>query len=90
MPVAVHISPQHMSKADYERLIKELQESGHGDPEGRLSHTAYGEDEVHVFEVWESPEQFEAHRDRLYSVYLGSGVDAGTIDVMPVHSEHPD
>jgi hypothetical protein len=28
MPVAVHISPQHMSKEDYARVVGELEASG--------------------------------------------------------------
>ena len=45
--------------------------------EGRLFHAAYGEDEVHVFEVWDSPDNFDAHSDRLFAVFHGAAVDAG-------------
>jgi hypothetical protein len=90
MPVAVHITCPHMSKDDYERVIKDLKDSGCGEPEGRVLHAAYGEGEVRMFEVWESEEQFEAHRDHLFATLQGAGVDAGTVEVHPVHSEHPD
>jgi quinol monooxygenase YgiN len=90
MPVAVHITPRNMSKQDYERVIGELYASGGGEPEGRLYHAAYGDDEVHMFEVWESPEQFEAHSDRLFAVIQGAGVDAGTVQVHPLHHPNPD
>jgi hypothetical protein len=52
----------------------------------RLFHAAYGEDEVHMFEVWDSPDQFDAHSDRLFAVIQGAGVDAGTVNVHPLHS----
>jgi quinol monooxygenase YgiN len=90
MPVAVRISPQHMSKDDYARVVGELEASGLSEPEGRISHAAYGEDEVHMFEVWRSPEDFDAHRDSMFAVMQGAGVDGGSVEMHPLHSELPD
>ena len=90
LPVAVHITPHNMSREDYDRVIAELAASGAGEPEGRRFHAAYGDDEVHMFEVWDSPDQFDAHSDRLFAVIQGAGVDAGTVNVHPLHSPHPD
>lgn len=90
MTVAVHISPQHMSKEDYRRLIAELEASGVHEPEGRLSHIAYGEDEVRMFETWESAEHFGAHRDDLFAALESVGLDAGSVEVHAVHAERPD
>jgi quinol monooxygenase YgiN len=87
MAVAVHISPKNMTKADYERVIGELEASGVGEPDGRTFHAAYGDDDVHMFEVWNSEEQFDAHRERLFATLQGAGVDAGTVDVHPLHSD---
>jgi len=78
-----------MSRDDYNRVIAELEAAGAGEPEGRQFHAAYGEDEVHMFEVWDSPEQFDAHSDRLFAVIQGAGV-AGTVNVHPLHSPRPD
>jgi quinol monooxygenase YgiN len=90
VPVAVHITPKQMSKSDYDRVIKELEASGSGDPDGRVFHAAYGDDDVHMFEVWRSPEDFEAHRDRLFAVLQGCGFDAGSVDVHTLQSDLPD
>ncbi len=90
MAVAVHISPQHMTREDYERVIAELRGSGDDDPDGRRLHAAYGGDEVRVFEIWDSPEEFEVHRERLFDVIQGAGVDAGVVEVHPLHSAVPD
>jgi quinol monooxygenase YgiN len=79
-----------MSRDDYERVIKELEESGAGDPEGRRMHTAYGDKNVYMFEVWDSQEQFDQHGERLFATLQGAGVDAGTVEVHPVHSDIPD
>jgi len=88
VPVAVRISPKQMSREDYDRMIHELEASGLSEPEGRLYHAAYGEDQVEMFEVWRSQEEFEAHRDRTFAVLQGT--DVSTFDVRPLHSEHPD
>jgi hypothetical protein len=43
-----------------------------------------------MFEVLDSPEQFDAHSDRLFAAIQDAGVDAGTVPVHPLHSTHPD
>ena len=86
MAVAVHICPTQMSKAEYERVIKELEDSGVGELEGRTFHAAYGGDQVCMFEVWDSAEQFDAHRGRLFETLQGAGLDAGTVEIHPLHS----
>jgi hypothetical protein len=79
-----------MSREDYDSVMKELEDSGCGEPDGRLFHAGYGDDEVHVFEVWETQEQFEDHHRTFVSVLQGSGVDAGNVEVHSLHSDRPD
>ena len=76
-----------MSKSDYERIIGDLKASGVGEPAGRSFHAAYGDDEVHVFEVWDSKEQFQDHSEHFFAALQGAGVDAGIVSVGSVHSE---
>ena len=90
MTVAVHITCQHMTKDDYEQVIKELEASGSSDPDGRQFHAAYGDEDVSMFEVWESPEHFEAHREDLYAAIQCAGVDTANIEIQSLHSPHPD
>jgi hypothetical protein len=90
MPVAVHICPEKMTRDDYNKTIDELEASGRKEPEGRMFHCAYGNENVSVFEVWQSEEDFEAHRDRYFAILQGVGVDAGTVDVHEIHSDIPD
>ena len=90
MPVAIHITPSHMSREDYERCIGELEARDAHEPDGRLFHAAYGEDHVHMFELWQSREDFEAHRDRMFEALQCAGVDGGIVEMHPVHSDHPD
>jgi hypothetical protein len=75
-----------MSREAYEQVIAELD----ANPEGRLYHAGYGDDDVQMFEVWDSRERFDAHRDRLATVLQGACVDAGTIEVHELHSPQPD
>jgi hypothetical protein len=43
-----------MTRDDYETMMKQLEETGAGEPEGRTFHAGYGDDELHMFDVWES------------------------------------
>jgi len=86
LAVAVHISGQNMTKEEYERVRKELEANGGGDPDGRLYHAAYGDDNVEVFEVWESKQQFDDHFHGLFA----NTYEGVTARVDPVHSPRPD
>ena len=89
MPVAVHICPDNMSKAEYEKVIGELEKSGV--QEGRLYHAAYGDDDdVRMFEVWRSQEDFDANKDKLFATLQGNGLNVERVDVHTLHSDHPD
>ena len=75
-----------MSRDDYERVIADLKAAGCSEPEGRQFHAAYGDDQVHMFEVWDSEESFNAHHERLINSIQAAGVDAGTCQIHPLHS----
>jgi quinol monooxygenase YgiN len=90
MPVAVRICPDQMSKDEYDQVIKDLEDAGCGEPEGRRLHAAYGDDKVHVFEIWDSEEQFNAHHQQFMATLEAAGLDAGTCEVHPMQSDHPD
>jgi quinol monooxygenase YgiN len=90
MTVAVHITPHKMTREDYEKVISELEACGAGDPQGRTLHAAYGDDDVRVFELWNSKEEFEAHREQLTACLQAAGIDSGPIEIHTTHSSHPD
>jgi quinol monooxygenase YgiN len=79
-----------MSRAEYDRVINDLEEAGCGEPEGRTFHAAYGDDRVQMFEVWHSREQFENHQERLFATLQAAGVDCGIVEVHSMHSDLPD
>jgi hypothetical protein len=91
MPVAVHICPDHMSAQDYERVIGELRASDAHQPRGRRFHAAYGDEgNLCMFEVWDSREQFDAHREDLVGTLRAVGLGAGDVAIHPLHSALPD
>ena len=36
-----------------------------------------------MFEVWDSPEHFDAHREQLFATLQAAGLDAGIVDDTP-------
>jgi hypothetical protein len=72
-----------MTKEDYERVIAEL---GGMEPEGRRFHAAYGGDELQIFEVWDSPEQFHEYNDNLFVHLQDVGCGGGNVEIHPLHS----
>jgi hypothetical protein len=87
LAVAVHIRANQMSKDDYERVIAELEGS---EPDGRRFHAAYGDDELQIFEVWDSPEQFNDHNEKLFAHLQSVGLGGGVVEMHPLHSGVPD
>jgi hypothetical protein len=86
VPIAVRITPTNMTRDDYEKIMSELEESGGGSPEGRVFHAGYGEDEVHMFDVWESRESFQPYHDDLMARLQGAGIDGGIVEIEPIHN----
>jgi hypothetical protein len=87
LAVAVHISPNQMTKEDYERVIADL---GGSEPEGRRFHAAYGDDELQIFEVWDSPEQFQDYKETLFEHLQSVGLGGGDVEIHPLRSRAPD
>ena len=91
VPIAVRICPTKMSPEDYTKVMADLERTRGGAPEGRLFHAGYGEDEVHMFDVWDSRESFEPYHQDLVGHLQAAGLDGGmVVHVEPVHSPHPD
>ena len=50
-----------MSAAQYDDVIRRLEDAGQGNPAGRLYHVAFeGQGGLEVFDVWDSQEAFDA------------------------------
>ena len=64
MAFGYYFHPESMSAEQYDRVIQKLDEAGAGSPPGRSYHCSFQVgDGVHVFDVWDSEEQFNEFRD---------------------------
>ena len=72
----------------YDQLIQQLEEAGHGNPPGRLSHMAALKDDGSYFvvDVWESPEAFHKFMEVLMPLMTAAGGGAPNLQVSPVHN----
>jgi hypothetical protein len=86
MAIAVYFHPKNLTLDQFEETRRRLDESGSGDPEGRIHHSCIGEDgDLMVYDIWESPEAFQAFGERLMPILGELGIDAGEPSVLQVH-----
>jgi len=76
-----------MSTAKYDQVIMKLIAAGEGNPKGRLYHVCYGDpNDLHVTDVWDSTENFEAFGKTLMPILQEMGINVGQPQVKPVHN----
>jgi hypothetical protein len=87
MAISFYFHPESFSAAQYDDVTAKLEQAGFGAPDGRLLHSAFEMgDNIHVFDIWESMEKFEAFGPTLMPILAGAGVDPGEPGVAPVHN----
>jgi hypothetical protein len=74
----VYISPSHMTREDYERVIEEVRGS---ESDGQCFHAAHSDYELELVEVRNSPEQFHGDRDKLFVHLLEVGCGGGNLEI---------
>ena len=85
MSIAVYFHPTGMTLTKFEEIHKRLADAGHANPPGRLHHSAFGnDDELMVYDVWDSQESFDAFGAVLMPILGDVGVDPGEPSVMPI------
>ncbi|HWC33473.1 MAG TPA: hypothetical protein VG650_01480 [Mycobacteriales bacterium] len=85
MSIGVYFNTK-MTLDQYREVHKRLDEAGDGNNPHRLHHSCFGPDgELMIFDVWDSPEAFQAFGATLMPILAEVGVDAGEPAVMPVH-----
>lgn len=74
--------------AQYDQIIQQLEEAGHGNPPGRLSHTAALKDNGSYFvvDIWESPEALQRFGQLLMPLIEAAGGVAPNLQISPVHN----
>jgi hypothetical protein len=87
MPLGYYFAPQSMSADAYDEVMKRLEAEGKAAPAGRTYHCAFsGPGGLHVFDVWDSKESFEAFGATLMPILADLGVDAGQPEVAEIHN----
>jgi hypothetical protein len=76
MPIGIYFELQNLDAQTYAAINERL--GGLDDPPGRTFHAALHVDEqIHVFDVWESHDAFEAFGAVLLPMLADYGVDPG-------------
>jgi hypothetical protein len=87
MAFAILFKPAGMDARGYDEIIRRLEAAGAGSPPGRLYHACHGsDDELRVFDIWESMETFESFGQTLMPIAHEVGVDPGTPEIRPLYN----
>ena len=84
MAISVYFEPKGMTLEQFNDIHRRLDEAGDGHNPHRLHHSCFGEDgHLMVYDIWDSPESFQAFGAVLMPILAEVGVDAGQPMVMP-------
>ena len=87
MAIGIYFSPESFPVDKYDSTLKDLENAGAGAPAGRLYHVAMeSPGGVHVFDIWESKEAFEAFGATLLPILSAAGVNPGEPMISEVHN----
>jgi hypothetical protein len=89
MAVGYYFAPENMSTDQYDQTMEKLEQAGAGSPDGRLVHVVFKDNRsgsLHVFDVWESEEKFDAFGQTLMPVLDELGIDPGQPEKVEVHN----
>ena len=76
-----------MTSEKYENVIKELENSGLGNPDGRLYHVAASKDGGQIIvDVWETNELLNKFAEPLVPILDGAGVTPAEPQIYPVRN----
>jgi len=85
MAIVIKFKHKGFTAAKYNQAIKQLQQAELGSPKGRSYHVSYGDsNEVDIFDVWESMEEFEAFGKTLVPILTSLGIDLGHPDIQEI------
>jgi hypothetical protein len=85
--VAVYYTPAGMSAAQYDQIIRRLNEAGMLPAPGGLVHACYGKPgQLRVLDVFDSMESFQSFGKALLPIIAETGVQPGQPEVQPLHA----
>lgn len=78
MALGVYFAVQGMTAEKFAAVHEQLAAIGQANPPGRTFHAGFhAGDGIHVFDVWESQETFEAFGQHLMPILAENGIDPG-------------
>jgi hypothetical protein len=87
MALGYYFASPSFSAEQYDEAIRRLEAAGAGAPPGRSYHCAFeGQNGIHVFDVWDSEEDFAAFGQTLMPILGDLGVDPGAPSVAKIHN----
>jgi hypothetical protein len=87
MAISAYFGSGSMSAQKYADVVKKLEAAGVGSPKGRHYHASFGDpNDLHVFDVWASQEEFDAFGAVLMPILVAAGVTPVTPQIMPIHN----
>jgi hypothetical protein len=83
-----YFKPQSFSKETYDEVVGRLAQAGAGSPPGRSYHFAWvgQDDNIEVFDVWESQDSFDKFGETLVPIMNELGADPGEPAVVEIHN----
>jgi hypothetical protein len=87
MAIGIYFNPPSMTAAQYDEIVRRLDAAGLGSPAGRMYHVCFGSgDNLQVFDVWASQEDFDKFGRTLMPMARELGADPGQPTIEPVHN----
>lgn len=87
MALGIYFPVENMSAEIYDEVIQNLDEAGAGAPPGRSYHFAFeSQGGIHVFDVWDSQESFDAFGETLIPILSELGVPVPQPSISPIHN----
>jgi len=86
MAVIVYVHPKSMTLEQFNEVHRRLDAAGEGENPHRIHHSCFGDDgDLSVYDIWDSPESFEAFGGVLMPILAELGIDPGEPAVMALH-----
>jgi hypothetical protein len=88
MSIVVRFHPTNLTIAQYEDVLRREEGTATFPPDGREYHVCFGTDgDLHVSEVWDSPEQLQAYGEVLMPILEDVGIQfSSEPEVFQVHN----
>jgi hypothetical protein len=86
MAIAIYFHPKGLTLDGFNETHRRLVAVGAAEPPGRIHHSCFGEEgDLMVYDIWDSPEAFEAFGATLMPILGELGIDPGEPVITPVH-----